>query len=224
MDAEARIQRLLQFVDEGRVIRHEWHSCDRQGRETACLLGALGPDIDEPAKCPADVMPEWMAHLTIAIDDAGSSDAWRDVVKRYARLAARWHVLDAADWRRLELEIALKAIARKWPRRLDDRGLCEALANDRVPPSNADVRFTVQCVREETGFEYRAAYRLWAIREQARDVCLRDPIGLDSLLTTITLGIAEDGGIGALRSRDLTTELVLAELELAIAAKEARAA
>ena len=45
------------LVAEGRVIRDHWQSVDEQGRETACLLGTLAPNVYSATDCPADLMP-----------------------------------------------------------------------------------------------------------------------------------------------------------------------
>lgn len=103
MTPQNRIKRLTRFIADGRIIRNRWHGIDDAGRETACLLGALGPDIDDPRLCPAEVMPGWLAHLTPHIDDETSVAAWPGIIQRYGELARRWHVLDAAAWRRCEM-------------------------------------------------------------------------------------------------------------------------
>ena len=36
--------RIKQFADDGRIIRGQWHKTDSDGRELACLLGAVGAD------------------------------------------------------------------------------------------------------------------------------------------------------------------------------------
>lgn len=100
MDAD-RLKRLDRMVREGTIIRHEW----TDGHDRACLLAALAPECGEArsaSACPADVMPMWLAELTPWIDDSGSAKAWPRVVRRYAALAHRWHVLEAASWRRLD--------------------------------------------------------------------------------------------------------------------------
>ena len=67
---------LQQLIDEGRLIRRAWAGTDDQGRETACLLAAISPEAGQaqnPNACPAHVMPQWLAHLTPWIDDAGKA-------------------------------------------------------------------------------------------------------------------------------------------------------
>ena len=100
-----RLDRLDAMLAEGRIIRGRWTSTDAHGRETACLLSALSPeaaDAESAAACPSDVMPSWLAELTPDIDDLTTAAAWPGIVRRYGALAHRWHVLDAAAWRRAE--------------------------------------------------------------------------------------------------------------------------
>jgi hypothetical protein len=94
---------LKQFIEEGRLIRKEWFGTDSQGRQTACLYAAL-TGSSNPDACPSSVMPVWMAHLTPWIDDAGSDEHWPSVVRRYADLQERWHVLTPEDWSWLEFK------------------------------------------------------------------------------------------------------------------------
>ena len=103
---ESRIRRLNEMMEEGRIIRNDWVSSDEQGRETACLLAALSPEVGEaesPTACPAEVMPAWLAHITPWLDDSGSYTEWPRMIRRYAACAARWSALDEAAWRRVEV-------------------------------------------------------------------------------------------------------------------------
>ena len=94
---------LQTLIEENRIIRGKWRGYDAQGRETACLLAAMSPAVvDDASQCPADVMPPWLAYLTPWLDDAGTIEHWPEVVRAYADVAARWHVLDAAAWHRLD--------------------------------------------------------------------------------------------------------------------------
>lgn len=61
--------------------------------------------------CPATVMPQWLADLTPSFDDRTSLAARPGFVQRYAELASRWHVLDAAAWRRCEARTMLAILA-----------------------------------------------------------------------------------------------------------------
>ena len=98
-------EKLNQYITEGRLIRNAWTDLDDQGRETACLLAAMSPEVaagEDASACPADIMPQWLAHLTPWMDDAGSDEAWPGMVRRYAAVAARWHVLSNETWQRLD--------------------------------------------------------------------------------------------------------------------------
>jgi len=95
---------ILSRLDAKTLVREKWGD----GRETACLLAALAPETaeyEDPSVCPADVMPEWLAHLTVWIDDSGTDGAWSGAVRLYAGLAGRWHVLDADGWQRAEWRV-----------------------------------------------------------------------------------------------------------------------
>jgi hypothetical protein len=97
--------KLRELLNSGRLIRHDWVRTDEEGRETACLLVALAPQVGKtksPKSCPAHVMPQWLAHLTPWIDDTGSVAQWRSTILRYAAAAEKWHDLDKPAWRKLE--------------------------------------------------------------------------------------------------------------------------
>ena len=108
MDTE-RLDRLDALIREDRIIRGAWTERDR-----ACLLAALAPEAGKAqsaSTCPAEVMPEWLAHLTPWIDDAPSEEAWPALVRRYAALARQWHVLDAAGWERARIGALISIVS-----------------------------------------------------------------------------------------------------------------
>ena len=91
------------FINENRLIRGSWTGENDQGRETACLLAALSPEVFKAQSanaCPASLMPQWLARLTVFIDGHGTLEHWPVVVRRYANLASRWHVLTPVAWKR----------------------------------------------------------------------------------------------------------------------------
>ena len=113
MDTE-RLNRLDTMMQEGRIIRRAW----TYGRDRACLLAALSPEVgraESASACPAEVMPAWLAHLTPWLDDAPSEETWPGIVQRYAGLARRWHVMDEAGWERARIGalIAIVSEARR---------------------------------------------------------------------------------------------------------------
>jgi len=127
--------RLDLYIEEGRLIRHAW-TREEEGRHHACLLAALAPEtgeVESADACPADLMPVWLAHVTVWLDDAGTEEAWSGHVRRYASLARRWHVLDKETWEQVRVD---------W---LTDDVLPEALAH--VTVDEWGVREAVEGVR-----------------------------------------------------------------------------
>jgi hypothetical protein len=97
------------MIAEGRLIRRAWTA----GHDRACLLAALSPEAgyaESAAACPAELMPPWLAELTPWLDDAPSEHAWPGVVRRYASLARRWHVLDGRAWDRARIGALLAIV------------------------------------------------------------------------------------------------------------------
>jgi hypothetical protein len=114
MNIEDRVERLNTFINEDRIVRGYWTGVDGRGRETACLLAALSPEVVEhdgnASACPASVMPAWFAFITPWIDDNASEAAWPSAIRRYAVCAARWSALDDAAWRRVEIAARRAAV------------------------------------------------------------------------------------------------------------------
>ena len=107
MDYTARVENLMTMIEDNRILRGNWGMQDDEGRQYACLLGALAPETvkaESAQACPADVMPRWLAYLTPLMDDMGSDIYWPTMVRKYADLASRWHVLDEHAWRRVEMK------------------------------------------------------------------------------------------------------------------------
>jgi hypothetical protein len=126
MNIEERVPRLQILINEGRIIRDSWAGVDEQGRETACLLAALSPEVVEhgnASACPAELMPVWMAYLTPWIDDKSSEAAWPSAIRRYAACASRWSSLDEAAWRRVEIAARRVAVVEAMGHTTDERVL-----------------------------------------------------------------------------------------------------
>ena len=157
--------RIKQFADEGRIIRCQWHRTDKDGRELACLLGAVGANVDSPSKCPAEVMPAWLAHLTPSIDDNTSSSAWPAIIRRYADAAVRWHVLTPQAWRRCEMIVKREALLIARP--FDTSTACttvlalinRSLSGDEPSESEwSNAAYAVAATRAAAGSDDAAAY------------------------------------------------------------------
>jgi hypothetical protein len=76
--------RMLDFANEGRLIQRHWHEAREDGRELACLLGAIHPDVTGPSDCPASVMPNWMAELLLTLFDGVSMDKATNYGRRFS--------------------------------------------------------------------------------------------------------------------------------------------
>ena len=70
--------RYLIAFEAGTLTQGEWH-VERDGRQLACMLGVLGDDIDDLSKCPAQIMPRWLAQMVLPFFDRQKPDdafAW----------------------------------------------------------------------------------------------------------------------------------------------------
>ena len=115
MDNTERFDRLDAYIAENRVLRFCWSDLDADGRERACLLVALAPEVGAEGavdRCPASVLPPWLAHLTPALDDGVSEAAWPEIVREYARVVRMGATtLDNAGWRRVKARFILAVLA-----------------------------------------------------------------------------------------------------------------
>ena len=112
MNFSDRIERLQTLRRDHRLIRNKWNGKDVDGRELACLLVALSPEVgqaEDPSACPASVISRWFAHLTPWIDDSGSKKKWEAMVSRYVAIVSAWHTL--TPQRDRCLKYAVRALA-----------------------------------------------------------------------------------------------------------------
>ena len=110
-DLTAACDRLDAAIAADTLTRRRW-TAEEQGRHLACLLAAMVPKCGERETsdaCPATVIPEWLAHLTPWIDDAGSQDRWPGVVREYACLLRASVALSSEQCQRLDF--ACRAVA-----------------------------------------------------------------------------------------------------------------
>jgi hypothetical protein len=128
-----RIDRLQTLRREHRLIRNKWVGKDVDGRELACLLVALSPEVgkaEDPSACPASVIARWFAYLTPWLDDAGSKSAWEAMVSRYVAIVARWHELTPERDRCLEYAVRALCVREAMRHTIDPAALavCERVA------------------------------------------------------------------------------------------------
>jgi hypothetical protein len=111
---EERLARLDAAIAENRVVYGLWRHVEDDGCELVCLLAALSPEVAEAkntASCPAEVMPAWLARLTPLLHDCVSAEYRPELIRRYAGLAHRWHVLDVGAWQRCAARAAAARVA-----------------------------------------------------------------------------------------------------------------
>jgi hypothetical protein len=121
-----RFNRLDEFIAEDRLVRKKWGD----GQERACLLLALAPEVGAEgavARCPAYLIPSWLAYLTPDLDDCGTEAAWPAMVRRYSVVVRRGATtLDDAGWRRVLARTMLAVLAEATPH--DTSGSCARVA------------------------------------------------------------------------------------------------
>ena len=124
-----RFDRLDQYIAEGRVLRRKWADTDVDGRERACLLVALAPEVGSMGDidaCPATLLPPWLAYLTPSLDDSIGQATWLVIVKEYARVVRMGvTTLDDDGWNRVKARFLLAVLkgvrAKKDPSPGDDK-------------------------------------------------------------------------------------------------------
>ena len=100
--------KILDLLDRGLILRRKWSE-----GEAMCLLAAADPEVakyESSDYCPLDLMPQWLAYLTPSMDDEGSAAAWEPMVRRYADLFSRWHVLTPEAWERARIQALLSIL------------------------------------------------------------------------------------------------------------------
>jgi len=77
-NAHEAFERYAYAYEHDALIQSSWHS-EVDGRQLACALGVLGPEVKGPEDCPAAVMPRWLARMTPWMFDhqeAADAKAW----------------------------------------------------------------------------------------------------------------------------------------------------
>ena len=66
--------RYKQAFETGTLTQGAFHT-ERDGRQLACALGVIGPNISDAKDCPAQIMPRWLAQMVPAFFDEQKQDA-----------------------------------------------------------------------------------------------------------------------------------------------------
>ena len=65
--------RYKQAFETGALTQGAFHT-ERDGRQLACALGVIGPDVESAEDCPAQIMPRWLAQMVPAFFDKQEQD------------------------------------------------------------------------------------------------------------------------------------------------------
>lgn len=130
MNVQERYERLDHLIADNRICRHAWHDGPPtdDGWERMCLLLAVSPEVgpeEDPSACPTELMPEWLAHLTPWIDDAGSADAWPEHIRRYRAAVPKLAGMSAEASRRLDCAVRAAILRQVLPVAGEDHEVVE---------------------------------------------------------------------------------------------------
>ena len=99
--AQEYADKYLAAFETNSLTQGSWHT-ERDGRQLACALGVIGDEIDLPSKCPAQIMPRWLAQMVPAFFDrqtAADAFAWgRDFTAELARIDGKVPFSVVHDW------------------------------------------------------------------------------------------------------------------------------
>ncbi len=121
---DAACDRITLFATERRLRQRVWHGTANDGRELACLLGAINPAVNKPRDCPASVMPAWMAKLVMTLFDGVAADKATPLGLRFAEalrtgstddsVRDRWLAITVQDAQGSAEKAAAAATAAAW--------------------------------------------------------------------------------------------------------------
>ncbi|HUO21696.1 MAG TPA: hypothetical protein VMU59_04205 [Caulobacteraceae bacterium] len=101
VDATEALERFRFALEHELLVQANWH-VERDGRQLACALGVLGPEVSRPADCPASVMPKWLAVMVPNFFDAmpyEAATAWGlAFYEQLARLKGQVPFSVVYDW------------------------------------------------------------------------------------------------------------------------------
>lgn len=99
--AQDYADRYLAAFKTGGLTQGHFHT-ERDGRHLACALGVIGDDVDDPSKCPAQIMPRWLAQMVQAFFNKQTEEsafAWGvDFTAQLARLNGNVPFSVVHDW------------------------------------------------------------------------------------------------------------------------------
>lgn len=96
-----RITLAASHVTRRTLLQNHWRKRDALDRECTCLLGAFGADINDPANCPVELMPEWLARLLPLINDGLPSIFYYEFAADFVGSAQHWSQFRPSEWARI---------------------------------------------------------------------------------------------------------------------------
>ena len=101
---------ILRAVETKSLVQSSWHSRAEDGRQVACLLGSISPDVRSVKDCNASLMPLWLAELTPTLFDGIPADHVYPVAERYGRAVGQWNKLTDIQWNSILVKFLVRTI------------------------------------------------------------------------------------------------------------------
>lgn len=105
-----RIALAAQHVQHRTLVQNHWSRKDAYDRTCVCLLRAFGPDINDPANCPVELMPEWLARLLPLINDGMPAVFYYDFAADFVGSAQHWATFQPSEWARIRSAMLLEIV------------------------------------------------------------------------------------------------------------------
>lgn len=105
-----RIALAASHVASRTLLQGHWRKKDAFDRELVCLLAAFGDDINDPANCPVEFMPEWLARLLPLINDGMQGIFFYGFAAAFVEAAPAWCKFDEAEWARIRKALLMEIV------------------------------------------------------------------------------------------------------------------
>lgn len=110
MNIDDRIGLAASHVAGRTLTQGYWRKRVSDGTELVCLLAAFGDDINDPANCPVELMPEWLARLLPCINDGLPAIFFDDFAAAFVDQAGVWSTFDETQWARIQRALLIEIV------------------------------------------------------------------------------------------------------------------
>lgn len=110
LTVDQRIAQAATHVARRTLLQNFWRKTDAYDRTCVCLLCAFGPDINDPANCPPELMPEWLARLLPLINDGLPPHSYYDFAESFVGSASRWAYFLPSEWEAIRRALLLEIV------------------------------------------------------------------------------------------------------------------